>query len=72
MTMNDNLPEMDTFYRNLHRARAGATRTIGVLKKVAPNPTATPPETTTSFRSRRLHTEAAARPTSRPVRTMIS
>jgi hypothetical protein len=36
--MNDNLPEMDTFYRNLHRVRAGATRTINVLRKVAPTP----------------------------------
>jgi hypothetical protein len=29
---------MDTFYRNLHRVRAGATRTINVLKRVAPTP----------------------------------
>ncbi len=36
--MNNNLPEMDTFYRNLHRVRAGATRTINVLRKVAPTP----------------------------------
>jgi hypothetical protein len=37
-TMNDNLPAMDGFYRNLHRARSGATRAITVLKKVAPTP----------------------------------
>jgi hypothetical protein len=36
--MNDNLPELDNFYRNLHRVRAGATRTINVLRKVAPTP----------------------------------
>lgn len=37
-TMNDNLPALDGFYRNMHRARAGATRAIGVLKSVAPTP----------------------------------
>lgn len=36
--MNDNLPAMDGFYRNLHRARSGATRTINVLRRVAPTP----------------------------------
>lgn len=36
--MNENLPAMDGFYRNMHRARAGATRAITVLKKVAPTP----------------------------------
>lgn len=36
--MNDNLPALDAFYRNLHRVRAGATRTIGVLRRVAPTP----------------------------------
>jgi hypothetical protein len=36
--MNENLPALDGFYRNLHRARSGATRAIGVLKKVAPTP----------------------------------
>jgi hypothetical protein len=36
--MNDNLPAMDAFYRNLHRARSGATRTITVLRRVAPTP----------------------------------
>lgn len=36
--MNDNLPAMDGFYRNLHRARSGATRTINVLRLVAPTP----------------------------------
>jgi hypothetical protein len=36
--MNDNLPALDGFYRNLHRARSGATRTINVLRRVAPTP----------------------------------
>ena len=36
--MNENLPALDGFYRNMHRARAGASRAIGVLKKVAPTP----------------------------------
>jgi hypothetical protein len=36
--MNDNLPAMDGFYRTLHRARSGATRTINVLRRVAPTP----------------------------------
>ena len=36
--MNDNLPALDAFYRNMHRARSGATRAIGVLKIVAPTP----------------------------------
>ena len=36
--MIDNLPELDAFYRNLHRVRAGSTRTINVLKRVAPTP----------------------------------
>lgn len=36
--MNENLPALDAFYRNLHRARSGATRAITVLKQVAPTP----------------------------------
>jgi len=36
--MNENLPALDGFYRNMHRARAGASRAIGVLRKVAPTP----------------------------------
>lgn len=36
--MNDNLPALDNFYRNMHRARSGATRAITVLKAVAPTP----------------------------------
>ncbi len=36
--MIDNLPELDAFYRNMHRIRAGATRTINILKRVAPTP----------------------------------
>jgi hypothetical protein len=37
-TMNDNLPALDAFYRNMHRARSGASRAIGVIKVVAPTP----------------------------------
>jgi hypothetical protein len=36
--MNENLPALDGFYRNMHRARSGASRAIAVLKKVAPTP----------------------------------
>jgi hypothetical protein len=36
--MNENLPALDGFYRNMHRARSGASRAITVLKKVAPTP----------------------------------
>lgn len=36
--MNENLPALDGFYRNMHRTRAGATRAINVLRKVAPTP----------------------------------
>ena len=42
------------------------------LKNVAANPRATPPPTTTSSRSSSVHSDATARPTSRPVRCMIS
>ena len=42
------------------------------LKNVAAKPRATPPPTTTRSRSRRLQSDAAARPTRRPVRCMIS
>jgi hypothetical protein len=31
-------PSMLTFYRNLHRARAGASRAIGILQTTAPTP----------------------------------
>ncbi|MCU0650004.1 MAG: hypothetical protein MUF00_18575 [Gemmatimonadaceae bacterium] len=31
-------PSMLTFYRNLHRARAGATRALGILTTTAPTP----------------------------------
>jgi hypothetical protein len=36
--MNENLPALDGFYRNMHRSRSGAARAITVLKKVAPTP----------------------------------
>ena len=36
--MVENLPAMDGFYRNLHRAREGATQAILVLQKFAPTP----------------------------------
>lgn len=36
--MNDNLPNLDGTYRNLHRARSGASRTIGILQEFAPTP----------------------------------
>ena len=36
--MNENLPALDGFYRNMHRARSGASRAITVLRKVAPTP----------------------------------
>lgn len=32
----DNLPAMDTFYRNLHRARSGAARTIALWAQLKP------------------------------------
>ena len=42
------------------------------LKNVAANPSATPPPMTTRSRSSVLHSDASPRPTSRPVRCMIS
>ena len=42
------------------------------LKNVAANPRATPPPTTTSSMSSSVHSDATPRPTSRPVRCMIS
>ncbi len=35
---NENLPNLDGTYRNLHRARSGASRTIRVLQEFAPTP----------------------------------
>jgi hypothetical protein len=37
---NENLPALDGTYRNLHRARSGASRTIGILEEFAPTPAA--------------------------------
>jgi hypothetical protein len=34
----DQLPAMDTPYRNLHRARSGAARAVSILATTAPNP----------------------------------
>jgi hypothetical protein len=34
---NENLPALDGTYRNLHRARSGASRTIGILREFTPN-----------------------------------
>jgi hypothetical protein len=35
---NENLPALDNLYRNLHRARSGASRTIPILREHAPTP----------------------------------
>jgi hypothetical protein len=37
---NENLPSLDATYRNLHRARSGASRTITILEEFAPTPAA--------------------------------
>jgi starch-binding outer membrane protein, SusD/RagB family len=37
---NENLPALDGTYRNLHRARSGASRTISILEEFAPTPAA--------------------------------
>ncbi len=37
---NENLPSLDATYRNLHRARSGASRTVTILEEFAPTPAA--------------------------------
>jgi hypothetical protein len=37
---NENLPALDGTYRDLHRARSGASRTITILEEFAPTPAA--------------------------------
>jgi hypothetical protein len=34
---NENLPALDATYRNLHRARSGASRTVQILREFTPN-----------------------------------
>ena len=35
---NENLPALDVTYRQLHRARSSASRTVGILKEFSPTP----------------------------------
>src|SRR6185312_5259114 len=53
-------------------AECSPSASCAELKNVAPKPSATDPPQTTRSRSSRLHTDATAVPTRRPVRCMIS